>query len=149
MASQKKCKQCGVKNQKSNKACSNCGTSLYKDVSYNVAIRVTIILDIIMAVVYILSIFILKSTVSNFDIENLSYVQTLPALDSLGYYTIILFFVVSALVKVLFVLNHYALKTNIFIHIRRVFMFVECVFMFPFQTIMALYFYNPATKIKK
>lgn len=146
MASQKKCKKCGTKNEKIRKICSSCGATLYKDISYKIAIKATILLDIIMTFIYISAIFILMDITKDINIDKIGYIQSLPVPETFGYYIIIAFFAINAAVKILFILNHFIFKTYFFIFLRRVFMFVECVFIFPFQTIMALYFYNPATK---
>ena len=146
MASQKKCKKCGTKNDKIRKLCSHCGAMLYKDVPYKIAIKVTLLLDMIMTFIYISSIFILIDITTDINIDKVIYIQSLPIPETFSYYILIAFFAVNAIVKIFFILNHFIFKTYIFIFIRRIFMFVECVFMFPFQTIMALYFYNPATK---
>ncbi len=146
MASMKKCKNCSTKNQKIRTTCSSCGKQLYKNVDYNIAIIVTMIADSIMSIVYIYAIFLFIEITKNITIDNIYYVEKLPLSGSAFYYMLILFFIVSALVKVLFILNHFVLKTKALVSLRRVFMFVEALYMFPIQSILALYFYNPATK---
>ncbi len=146
MASMKKCKNCATKNIKTNKDCSNCGKPLYLNVRYSVAIVATIAIDIVMIVVYVLGAFLLADTTRNININNIYYSQALPVAGSVLYYALILFFIINALVKILFILNHFVLKTNVLIKLRRVFMFVEAVSMLPVQFILALYFYNVATK---
>ena len=45
--------------------------------------------------------------------------------------------------------NVFVLKKDIIFTIRRFSMFIEAVIMFPVQTILALYFYEPATNQDK
>lgn len=146
MASMKKCKNCSTRNEKTKLSCSNCGQALYKDVNYNIAIKMTIILDFIMTIVYIVAAILFVDTTNNITMENIYYIEKLPRVGSIFYYAVIAFFIINALVRVLFILNHFALKTKILILVRRIFMFVEAIYMFPIQSILALYFYNPATK---
>ncbi len=146
MASMKKCKNCSTKNPKTKISCSNCGQPLYQDVNYNVAIKATFILDSIMSILYIVAAVLFVDITNNITIENIYYVERLPRAGSPFYYIVISFFIINAVVKVLFILNHFVLKTKILIFVRRIFMFVEAFYMFPIQLILALYFYNPATK---
>ncbi len=145
MASMKKCKNCATKNSKISKTCSNCGQELYTNVSYSIAIKATIISDIIMTFVYIYAIILFVDITNNITMDNIYYVENLPIANSMLYYILILFFIISALVKILFILNHFILKSRTLVSIRRAFMFVDAFYMFPMQSILALYFYNPAT----
>ncbi len=146
MASMKKCKNCSTRNEKTKMTCSNCGQPLYKNIDYNIAIKTTLILDAIMSIVYIVAIMLFINTTNNITIQNIYYVESLPRVGSVAYYFIIVCFIISAAVRVCFILNHFVLKTKALIFVRRIFMFVEAIYMFPIQSILALYFYNPATK---
>ena len=62
---------------------------------------------------------------------------------------IILLFLVFAASKILYIVNIFVLKKDIIFTIRRFSMFIEAIIMFPLQTILALYFYEPATNQDK
>lgn len=146
MASIVKCKKCETPNPKINTVCLNCGEKLYKQTPYKIAIMVTIILDIIFTLIYIFSVFLFIDATTNINIDKMFLTQGLPFPGSLSFYIIIAYFVFHILVKTLFILNHFVLKKNIFIKLRRIAMYTEVVSMFPLQAILALYFYNVATK---
>ncbi|TKZ29057.1 hypothetical protein EZH24_11320, partial [Brachyspira catarrhinii] len=54
-----------------------------------------------------------------------------------------------AAIKILYVLNIFIIKNELILTIRRASMFIEAITMFPIQTILALYFYEPATNENK
>jgi hypothetical protein len=147
MASTIKCKACHSQNSKYSKLCKACGVALYKDVSYKLAFGVTLILDVLFSIMYIFAVvlFIKQYNVRGFS----QFLTFLPEIYSFGYFIIIIFFVISAIIRIVFIVNVFSFKSELPYHIRRVSMFVECVTMFPVQTIFAIYFYNTATNINR
>ena len=144
MAKTVKCKSCKTINDKYAKQCSSCGAALYPEISKKNAETITIILDIIFALIYLFSIFLFIKNAN--DNQTPKYINLLPAVNSVPYFLIILLFICFAATKILYILNIFVMKNNIFLTIRRVSMFIEAITMFPIQTILALYFYEPATK---
>lgn len=147
MAKTIKCKSCKSVNDKYAKKCNFCGTALYPEISRKNAETVTIILDIIFAIIYLFAIYLfIKNSNNN---ETPKYINILPAANTFPYFFIILLFLCFAASKILYVLNIFILKNNLILTIRRVSMFIEAITMFPIQTILALYFYEPATNKNK
>lgn len=147
MAKTIKCKSCKTVNDKYAKQCRSCGTLLYPEISYKNAELITIILDAIFAFVYIFGIYLFIVNCNN-D-ETPKYITILPAPNTLPYFLIILLFLAFAVIKILYIANVFVLKKDIIFTIRRISMFIEAVIMFPLQTILALYFYEPATNQDK
>lgn len=147
MASTIKCKACHSQNSKYSKLCKACGVALYKDVSYKLAFNVTLILDILFSIIYLFAIvlFIKKYNIQGFN----SFSHSLPEIYSLGYFIIIIFFIISAIIRIVFIANIFVFKSELPYHIRRVSMFVECITMFPIQAILAIYFYSMATDVNR
>ena len=81
--------------------------------------------------------------------ETPKYITILPAPNTFPYFLIILLFAAFAASKILYIVNVFALKKDIIYTIRRFSMFIEAIIMFPLQTILALYFYEPATNQDK
>ena len=147
MASKIKCKSCNTLNDKYNVACASCGKPLYKEVSYKTALNVTVVFDVLFIIVYILGIFIF---ISKYNSEEFNpFIMYLPVKNTLLYFLIIVFFALSAIIRILFLLNVFFFKKNMPYHIRRTIMFVECVTMFPLQLILSMYFYGIATDLNK
>ena len=142
-----KCKSCKTVNDKYAKQCRSCGTLLYPEISYKNAAIVTIVLDAIFTFVYLFGIYLF--IVNSNNNETPKYITLLPAPNTLPYFLIILLFLAFAATKVLYILNVFVLKKDIIFTIRRFSMFIEAVIMFPVQTILALYFYEPATNQDK
>lgn len=147
MSSKVKCKACRTLNYKYNVACGSCGKALYKELSYKTALNVTIIFDILFTIIYILGIFffISKYNAEEFD----TFIMYLPIQNTLLYFLIIVFFALSVIIRILFLLNIFLFKKNMPYHIRRTVMLVECVTMFPLQLILSMYFYGKATNPNK
>jgi len=147
MASKIKCKACRTQNYKYNVLCSSCGKPLYKELSYKTALNVTIIFDILFTIVYILGIFIF---ISKYNTEEFNpFIMYLPVQNTFLYFLIIVFFALSGIIRILFLLNIFVFKKNMPYHIRRTVMLVECVTMFPLQLILSMYFYGKATNLSK
>ena len=147
MASKIKCKACNTLNYKYNVACGSCGKPLYKEVSYKTALNVTIAFDVLFTIVYILGIFIF---ISKYNTEEFNpFIMYLPVQNTFFYFLIIVFFALSAIIRILFLTNIFVFKKNIPYHIRRTIMLVECVTMFPLQLILSMYFYGKATDLNK
>ena len=142
-----KCKSCKTVNDKYAKQCRSCGTLLYPEISYKNAAIVTIVLDAIFTFVYLFGIYLF--IVNSNNNETPKYITLLPAPNTLPYFLIILLFLAFAATKVLYILNVFVLKKDIILTIRRFSMFIEAIIMFPLQTILALYFYEPATNQEK
>lgn len=142
-----KCKSCKTVNDKYAKQCRSCGTLLYPEISYKNAAIVTIVLDAIFTFVYLFGIYLF--IVNSNNNETPKYITLLPAPNTLPYFLIILLFLAFAATKVLYILNVFVLKKDIILTIRRFSMFIEAIIMFPLQTILALYFYEPATNQDK
>ncbi|MEI0489444.1 hypothetical protein [Brachyspira pulli] len=142
-----KCKSCKTVNDKYAKQCRSCGTLLYPEISYKNAAIVTIVLDAIFTFVYLFGIYLF--IVNSNNNETPKYITLLPAPNTLPYFLIILLFLAFAATKVLYILNVFVLKKEIIFTIRRFSMFIEAIIMFPLQTILALYFYEPATNQDK
>ena len=147
MAKTIKCKSCKSVNDKYATKCSSCGAALYPEISRKNAEIVTIILDIVFAAIYLIAIFIFIKNVNNN--ETPKYINILPASNSIPYFLIILLFLCFAAIKILYVLNIFIIKNELILTIRRASMFIEAITMFPIQTILALYFYDPATNENK
>lgn len=147
MASKVKCKACYALNDKYNVLCSSCGKSLYKEISRNIALNITVILDILFIIVYTSAIFIFISKYNTDEFDQ--FIIYLPIKNSLLYFLIIVFFALSVVIRVLFLLNISIFKKAMPYHIRRTVMFVECITMFPLQLILSIYFYGKATNISK
>ncbi|PCG21041.1 hypothetical protein [Brachyspira sp. G79] len=147
MAKTIKCKSCKTVNDKYAKQCRSCGTLLYPEISYKNAAIVTIVLDIFFTFVYLFGIYLFIVNANNNEIPK--YITILPAPNTLPYFLIIVLFLVFAVTKILYILNVFVLKKDIIFTIRRFSMFIEAVIMFPIQTILALYFYEPATNQDK
>ncbi|WP_300369605.1 hypothetical protein [Brachyspira sp.] len=147
MAKTIKCKSCKTVNDKYAKQCRSCGTLLYPEISHKNAELVTIILDAVFAFIYLFGIFLF--IVNSNNNETPKYITLLPAPNSLPYFLIILLFLAFAASKILYILNIFVLKKDIIFTIRRFSMFIEAIIMFPIQTILALYFYEPATNQDK
>lgn len=147
MAKTIKCKSCKSVNDKYATKCNSCGAALYPEISRKNAEIVTIVLDIIFAFIYLIAIFIFIKNVNNN--ETPKYINILPDANSIQYFLIILLFLCFAASKILYVLNVFIMKNDIVLTIRRASMFVEAIIMFPIQTILALYFYEPATNENK
>ena len=120
---------------------------LYPEISYKNATIVTIVLDAIFTFVYLFGIYLF--IVNSNNNETPKYITLLPAPNTLPYFLIILLFLAFAATKVLYILNVFVLKKEIIFTIRRFSMFIEAIIMFPLQTILALYFYEPATNQDK
>ena len=142
-----KCKSCKTVNDKYAKQCRSCGTLLYPEISYKNATIVTIVLDAIFIFVYLFGIYLF--IVNSNNNETPKYITLLPSPNTLPYFLIILLFLAFAATKVLYILNVFVLKKEIIFTIRRFSMFIEAIIMFPLQTILALYFYEPATNQDK
>ena len=142
-----KCKSCKTVNDKYAKQSRSCGTLLYPEISYKNATIVTIVLDAIFTFVYLFGIYLF--IVNSNNNETPKYITLLPAPNTLPYFLIILLFLAFAATKVLYILNVFVLKKEIIFTIRRFSMFIEAIIMFPLQTILALYFYEPATNQDK
>ena len=147
MAKTIKCKSCKTVNDKYAKQCRSCGTLLYPEISHKNAELVTIILDAIFTFVYLFGIYFF--IVNSNNNETPKYITILPAPNTLPYFLIILLFLVFAVSKILYIVNVFVLKKDIIFSIRRFSMFIEAIIMFPLQTILALYFYEPATNQDK
>lgn len=147
MAKTIKCKSCKTINDKYAKNCNLCGAALYPEISRKNAEIVTIILDIIFALIYLFAIFLFIKNANNN--ETPKYINILPAANTFPYFFIILLFLCFAASKILYILNIFIIKNNLILTIRRVSMFIEAITMFPIQTILALYFYEPATNENK
>lgn len=147
MAKTIKCKSCKTVNDKYAKQCRSCGTLLYPEISHKNAELITIILDAVFAFIYLFGIFLF--IVNSNDNETPKYINLLPAPNTLPYFIIILLFLAFAASKILYILNIFVLKKDIIFTIRRMSMFIEAIIMFPLQTILALYFYEPATNQDK
>ena len=147
MAKTIKCKSCKSINDKYAKKCSFCGAVLYPEISHKNAELITIILDIIFSFIYLFAIFLFIKNANNNQTPK--YINLLPAANSIPYFLIILLFLCFATTKILYILNIFVMKNNLFLTIRRISMFIEAITMFPIQTILALYFYEPATKENK
>lgn len=147
MAKTIKCKSCKTVNDKYAKQCRSCGTLLYPEISHKNAELITIILDAVFAFIYLFGIYLF--IVNSNNNETPKYINLLPAPNSLPYFIIILLFLAFAASKILYILNIFVLKKDIIFTIRRMSMFIESIIMFPLQTILALYFYEPATNPDK
>ncbi|OEJ13467.1 hypothetical protein BFL38_01590 [Brachyspira hampsonii] len=147
MAKTIKCKSCKTVNDKYAKQCRSCGTLLYPEISHKNAELITIILDGIFAFIYLFGIYLF--IVNSNNNETPKYITILPAPNTLPYFLIILLFLAFAVSKILYIVNVFVLKKDIIFTIRRFSMFIEAVIMFPLQTILALYFYEPATNHDK
>lgn len=147
MAKTIKCKSCKTVNDKYAKQCRSCGTLLYPEISHKNAELITIILDAVFAFIYLFGIFLF--IVNSNNNETPKYINLLPAPNTLPYFIIILLFLAFAASKILYILNIFVLKKDIIFTIRRMSMFIEAIIMFPLQTILALYFYEPATNQDK
>lgn len=147
MAKTIKCKFCKSENYKYAKKCSSCGADLYPEISRKNAEIITIILDIIFAVIYLFAIFIFIKNANNNQTPK--YINMLPAANTVPYFFTIILFLGFAAIKILYIINIFVMKNNIILNIRRISMFIEAVTMFPIQTLFAVYFYEPATKNKK
>lgn len=143
MAKTIKCKSCKTVNYKYAKKCRSCGTLLYPEISYKNAAIITVILDAVFALIYLFGIYLFIINANNN--ETPKYINLLPTPNSIFYFVIIILFLVFAAIKILYILNVFILKKDIIFSIRRISMFIEAVIMFPIQTILALYFYGPAT----
>ncbi|MEI0487108.1 hypothetical protein [Brachyspira intermedia] len=142
-----KCKSCKTVNDKYAKQCRSCGTLLYPEISHKKAELITIILDAIFAFIYLFGIYLFIVNCNNN--ETPKYITILPAPNTFPYFLIILLFAAFAASKILYIVNVFALKKDIIYTIRRFSMFIEAIIMFPLQTILALYFYEPATNQDK
>ncbi|MBI4976263.1 MAG: hypothetical protein HZC28_02215 [Spirochaetes bacterium] len=143
------CKECGTINEKVSDVCTKCSKPLYHDTKRSTAVLVTLILDVFFIIVYAAAIFLyIRAANDPAPISNAMAVP-LPYAGSAAYYVWLFLFGAYIFVRVLFLLNHFTLKNGIIITLRRVIMFAESVTMFPVQSILALYFYNPATKKEK
>lgn len=147
MAKTIKCKSCKTVNNKYAKQCRSCGTLLYPEISHKNAELISIILDGIFAFIYLFGIYLFIVNCNN-D-ETPKYITILPAPNTLPYFLIILLFLAFAASKILYIVNVFVLKKDIIFTIRRFSMFIEAIIMFPLQTILALYFYEPATNQDK
>ncbi len=147
MAKTIKCKSCKAVNEKYAKKCNFCGAALYPEISRKNAETITIILDIIFAIIYLFAIFLFIKNANNN--ETPKYINILPEANTFPYFFIILLFLCFASSKILYVLNIFIIKNNLILTIRRTSMFIEAITMFPIQTILALYFYEPATNENK
>ena len=147
MAKTIKCKSCKTVNDKYAKQCRSCGTLLYPEISYKNATIVTIVLDAVFAFIYLFGIYLFIVNSNNDEIPK--YIALLPAPNTIPYFLIILLFLAFVAVKILYILNVFILKKESIFFVRRISMFVEAVIMFPIQTILALYFYEPATNQDK
>ena len=147
MAKTIKCKSCKTVNDKYAKTCRSCGTLLYPEISYKNATTVTIVLDAVFAFVYLFGIYLFIANANNNEIPK--YINLLPAPNTLPYFLVILLFLAFAASKILYIVNIFVLKKDIIFTIRRFSMFIEAIIMFPIQTVLALYFYEPATNQDK
>ena len=147
MAKTIKCKSCKTINDKYTKLCRSCGALLYPEMSHKNAAIVTIILDFIFIFVYIFGIYLFIANANNN--ETPKYINLLPIPNTLPYFLIIILFLSFAIIKILYILNIFVFKKEILFSIRRYSMFLEAITMFPIQTILALYFYEPATNLNK
>lgn len=147
MSSGVKCKACKSMNEKYAEFCSKCGKPLYSEISFKTATITTLVLDSIFALLYIFGtiLFVLKASNTEYDL----YTRMLPIPGTSGYYLVIIYLLLQSISKIFFVFNYFFIKHTLAYVIRKVFMYIEGITMFPIQTILALYFYNVALNEKK
>lgn len=140
-----KCKKCGAENEKVNDNCVSCKEPLYHDTPYPRAVTVTLILDVVFIILYAVAIPLYIRAVNTPAVGN-SMAIPLPAAGSFFSLLWLMLFGIYIAVRLAFIVNHFTVKNSTVIFLRRLIMFAEALTMFPVQSILALYFYNPATK---
>ncbi|MEK6796807.1 MAG: hypothetical protein AABZ39_18685 [Spirochaetota bacterium] len=141
-----KCRKCGAENEKVNDRCVSCKEPLYHDTPYPTAVTATLILDVVFMVLYAVAIPLYMHAAQGQQSVGNSMAVPLPEAGSFFYMLWLLLFGIYIAVRLAYIVNHFTVKNETVIFIRRLVMFAESVTMFPVQSILALYFYNPATK---
>ena len=145
MARTIKCKNCKTVNNKYSQVCKSCGVELYPEISKKTAVVITIILDSIFTFIYLFGLYLF--IVNSNNNETPKYINLLPAPNTLFYFLIIFLFILLSVSNIFYILNVLKNKKNIITYIRRLSMFIEGIIMLPIQTLLALYFYEPATNL--
>lgn len=141
------CPSCAAENDKARSVCAACGVPLYRETSYTLARRVTIILDACFAVINALAIPLLFAFAARSeDAHADEMLASFPLPDSPLLPILAVAFGISVLIRIAFIVNTFVFKKQWIDALRGALAIFESITLFHF--ILALYFYAPAVKMR-